>query len=401
MHTGPHIKRNGLVFGYDTGENPSSDFNYKSKKRRHFKGKPVNNQLNYGDEFNSWTKARNSGSYPTIDIKTAKGPFKGTKADRISLPSDGSYPRIYQNFTPTTTSTHTFSIWLKGETDGQGCFIGCFRNGPWSGRSYFTTSITTEWKHYSFDVNPADLTPHQMYIGSHNSHGGKVFLMYGAQLEVGTVASPFNVSSRSTSQSLIDLTKTINIDVSNVSFDSNGQLTFDGTDDRFDNIPGIGITDYSQPFTMECVFRVPTSGTWANNRNSNIFSIAGSYAGQYGIYKYGTDGIGFQIRDASTGSYPSSTGYAKGIYHHVVATFNGGSGMNLYINGSWKSSSSTSFSGAPDTTNLYIGGQRAFGGNVGSWFEGEIPVAKYYNKALSAQAIKQNFRAYKNRFNLT
>ena len=74
--------------------------------------------------------------------------------------------------------------------------------------------------------------------------------------------------------------------------------------------------------------------------------------------------------------------------------------MVLYKNGVSVSNSTTSFSGAPDTTNLYIGGQRAFGGNVGSWFEGEIPIAKYYKRALTATEVKQNFNAIKNRFNI-
>ena len=32
--------------------------------------------------------------------------------------------------------------------------------------------------------------------------------------------------------------------------------------------------------------------------------------------------------------------------------------------------------------------------------DGEIPVAKIYQKALTAAEVKQNFNAYKNRFNI-
>jgi len=213
-------------------------------------------------------------------------------------------------------------------------------------------------------------------------------------------ATPFILNSRSSTQSLIDLTRTTTIDVSNVSFDSTGQPTFDGTDDRIDSVTGVGITDYSQPFTMECVFMVPTGATWANGFSSNIFSIGGAYAGQYGIYKYGTDGVGFQIRDATTGTYLATAGLLRDTYYHITAVFQGGSGLTLYRNGVSVSTSSTSFTGAPDTTNLYIGGARAFGGMIGSWFQGEIPVAKYYNRALTSQEVQQNFRAYKNRFNI-
>ena len=269
-------------------------------------------------------------------------------------------------------------------------------NGWYHAWGTFTTqSTTTQLRCYSFLYNYGT-TKHKFYVAAISlvkNTSGSTHLIVPPHL----MLKP-NTSVSST-QSLIDLKKSTNIDTANVSFDSTGQPTFDGTDDQIVTT-AVGITNYSQPFSMECVFKVPTSGTWANNRNSNVFSIAGSYAGQYGIYKYGTDGIGFQIRDASTGSYPSSTGHAKGIFHHVIATFNGGSGMNLYVNGTLKSSSSTSFSGAPDTPNLYIGGIRSFGGSAGSRFEGDIPVAKYYSKALSAQEVKRNFQAYRKRFGL-
>ena len=210
----------------------------------------------------------------------------------------------------------------------------------------------------------------------------------------------YTSGTRLDTQSIIDLKKTTDIDVSDISFDSIGQPTFDGTDDRLDNITGVGISNYSSPFSMECVFKVPTSGTWANDRQSNVFSIAGSYAGQYGIYKKSTDTIGFQIRDASTNGYCESTGHSKGVYHHVIITFGGGSGMKLYINGELKSSNTTSFTGTPDSTNLYIGGRRAFGGNNGSWFNGEIPIAKYYNKELASAEIGNKFNSIRKRFGI-
>jgi hypothetical protein len=34
------------------------------------------------------------------------------------------------------------------------------------------------------------------------------------------------------------------------------------------------------------------------------------------------------------------------------------------------------------------------------YFEGDIPIGKYYNKTLTAQEVQQNFKAYKNRFNI-
>ena len=404
MYSGPHIKRDGLVFGFDTGANPSSNFDPKNKKRRFFKGKIASNVVTNTNLNTGWSKG-----YQTSILYDEIKPPKGVNSQVVGFnkSSSSSYWYSYGDYAPQTPgATYTVSMYVQTR-DSNFRIRFYTANNSETGRvwgSYITVPNDGKWHRVVWPsfLNPSNSQSDSLSFNFTMASSGDSSRTWfcAPQMEVGTEASPFIDGTRSSTESLIDLTKTTNIDVSNVSFDSDGLPTFDGTDDRIDSVTGVGITDYFQPFTMECVFKVPTGGTWANNRNSNIFSIAGSYAGQYGIYKYGTDGIGFQIRDASTGSYPSSTGYAKGIYHHVVATFNGGSGMNLYINGSWKSSSSTTFTGAPDTTNLYIGGVRSFGGSAGTWFYGEIPVAKYYNKALTAQEVKQNFKAYKNRFGI-
>ena len=38
--------------------------------------------------------------------------------------------------------------------------------------------------------------------------------------------------------------------------------------------------------------------------------------------------------------------------------------------------------------------------NNGEGVDGNIPIAKVYSKALSADEVTQNYNAYKNRFNL-
>jgi hypothetical protein len=37
----------------------------------------------------------------------------------------------------------------------------------------------------------------------------------------------------------------------------------------------------------------------------------------------------------------------------------------------------------------------------GGFFNGEIPITKIYNVALSADQVKQNYQQYKSRFNLS
>jgi len=399
MYTGPNIERDGLVFGYDTGYGVADN----STATRFYKGKPVVNMLSYGDDFNSWTKAKNSGSYPTINTKIKEGPIAGTMADRLSLPSDGSYPRIYQNFTPTSTTAHVFSVWLKGETTGQGCFVGAFRNSPWSSPSSTNFNITTEWVKYSFSINPADTTSHQIYIGSHNSHGGKSFLISKAQLAPGTISSPFTNGTRSSTDALIDLKKSTNIDLSNVSFDSTGQPVFDGTDD-FIRIPDDPLYRLTSTGTLEVLCK-PTDllqGQFAGL----VGQTTGGSSGQQAYYLHWRK-TSNQLR----GGIATSAGVSNLIaftlptdtnWIHLVFTWDG-SFLNLYRNGiSAATPVAQTINAQVLSTNVDIGG-RMFQQTIGTGggeFNGQIPIVKIYNQALSAEEVKQNFNAYKNRFNL-
>jgi len=385
---GPKIVTDGLVFGYDTNYGVADNVT----GTRFYTGEPVANMLNYGDNFNSWTKARNSGPNPTVDVKVKEGPFKNTLADRLSLPSDGSYPRIYQNFTPATTATHTFSVWLKGETSGQGCFVGAFRNSPWSLPSSTNFSITNEWVNYSFNINPQDTSSMQLYLGSHNSHGGKSFLIYGAQLETGSTKSVFIDGTRSSTQSLIDLKETTDISMSNVSFDSTGQPEFDGTNDYIyidEDILNVS------SFTVEAIVNITSTGnnnkpifTCGNISSTGIWFLKHRSGLGNRLVMHGFDGVNPRVDITSTNVVPD----AENAY--VAVTFNGTS-YQLYINGVAGLSGTT-----PSDSTLIIG---AYSWGISSqtyYINAHQPIAKLYNQTHTATEIKQNYNAYKNRFDI-
>ena len=180
--------------------------------------------------------------------------------------------------------------------------------------------------------------------------------------------------------------------------DRDGVPVFDGTDDKL-MIYNVGVTSYTH-FTYMCIFKA--EGTWANSYISNIVDIDGGYAGHYGIGKSGTNTLNFLMRNDSstrnlTYNVPDTT-----KYYHAVGVWDQSSGLQkFYVNGELVSNSGIlNFSGSTDSNDLRIGGQAAFSGANGSWFDGEIPVVKYFKRALTATEIKTDFLAYKKRFNL-
>ena len=398
MYTGPHLTKKDLAFGYDTGYGVADN----STATRFYPGEATTNFVTTNLE----TLSPDGSGQSSVGTRTTIAP------NHVRIVDVASNTRQSHLISGLTASTiYTVSIQFKKIT-GTPTFR--FQLQGYSGSSYVNTIKFTSTAETGLEDIEGWQTAEWTFTLPSNCNALRIWWQDGAdyttythsfelknpQLEAKSHVTPYVSGTRSSTASLIDLTETTDINVSNVSFDSTGQPTFDGTDDRIDSVTGVGIADYSQPFTMECIFMVPTGATWANERNSNIFSIAGSYAGHYGFYKYGTTGVGFQIRSATTGTYPATTGLLRDTYYHITAVFQGGSGLTLYRNGVPVSTSSSSFTGAPDSPNLYIGGVRSFGGSAGTWFQGEIPVAKYYNRALTAQEVQGNYNAYKNRFDL-
>ena len=118
-------------------------------------------------------------------------------------------------------------------------------------------------------------------------------------------------------------------------------------------------------------------GRYATTKIHVAFIIGGGYYGYY-----------------SDGDIGTSTGY-----YHVAVTLNN-TVLSYYINGVLDSTDTVAagtWTSDPDP-NLIIGAQNQ---GAASNLNGEIPVAKIYNRALTAQEIKQNYQQYKTRFNLS
>ena len=218
--------------------------------------------------------------------------------------------------------------------------------------------------------------------------GGGIIDFHSPQLEVG-IASPFVDGTRSGTASLIDLKRTTDIDLSNVSFNSTGQPTFDGTDDYISlpNDLGYGTTSVSVFAWFKINGNSPSGGYHIICGPSNLeMSIQASNPT---FLRNGVNGSG--------GRYVSNQGSQTlndGNYHYYGLTFDG-STKRAYIDGVQVGTQSVT--GTLD--NVFSG--RMVGNYGNSYYAlGDIPVYKVYNKVLTADEVTQNYKAYKNRFNI-
>jgi len=210
-------------------------------------------------------------------------------------------------------------------------------------------------------------------------------------------------TTRSATDVLIDQTRRSTINVVS-SYNSNGKVSFDGTDDYLE-VSSFNVT--TNEFTIEAVIKpTATSGNYSiikkNTSNDNwpIFSMGISGNDLTGYYSSSTYG------QCLEGVYTTNNPITNNNWYHVVFSKGtaGYTSMLLYINGT--SVSYTNYLYGSHINNIATSdkpihiGRDLDGVNWVSAFAGEIPIVRVYNRQLTSAEISQNFTAYKRRFGI-
>ena len=149
------------------------------------------------------------------------------------------------------------------------------------------------------------------------------------------------------------------------------------------------ITGANAKFTLEAWAKNTTDGTY-----NTVLSIGTRYA-QIGFHANATFMYGANGGSGNILIYPS--GHTVGNWYHLVMTFEG-LGDNIakfYVNGSLLSSGNIGNNGNTTTTSIRVG---AFATSGTEFLDGNVAVARVYNKALSAAEVAQNYDALKVRY---
>ena len=392
-----------LVFAYDTGDTRNS-----------YRGRPTTNFYSDGHFPNGTDMVSEGGSNPTNEIVEIRNPGLSKYALKQTMGSAYTEYQINLSTELQASTTYCLSGWYAESLD----YVGASR--MFHCRAYSATSAHTAldtglynvvrtqvidgitWKYcYATITTPADYSnTFHWYVGySSGTYTGARYYT-NLMMEQGTYPSQYVAGTRSATQGLLDLTGNSAIDLSNVSFDSNVQIDFDGTNDYinlgdnslFDLTDGVG--------TVEAVIKFPSSWT-AGSQYPNIISkgaSAGWDTDGWALFGFrdwgGAKSWGFGMRNGATARITSRTNCAADVYLHVVATIDG-TNIKLYENGTLFTTNSQTINPADNNTNVYIGRDPS-----SQYFPGDIPVAKIYNRALTAAEVKNNYNNYKGRFNI-
>jgi hypothetical protein len=386
---GPNTKgEENLVFGYDLGDSSNS-----------YKGEPVEN-LQTVDEGNVYTSVSTVNT--TAELVDMVTPF-GNKAWKITIPASGTNgysstraqgPAVTINRDGTYyyhgawvwMSDDDYALWVQSSNYIYKYSTGSNGLGKWIHRSALDRRDRAGriWKAYgTWNALTAGGTASERHTFFKNGTLTRDLLFYIVAPMWGVGKShpvQFTAGTRSTTQGLIDLTSNSTIDLTNVSFDSNAQVDYDGSND-YVSLGNPAILRDLTAGTIEAVYkRDASTGTY-----QMIFTDAGSdleitYSGNVLQFYIGNSGLSY-------------THAVTGQYFYIAGTWGPGF-KKMYINGVEVASGTNT---GIDTGNRdrYIGGR-----GTSFPFNGKIPMVKVYSRTLTASEIKANYNAIKGRFNI-
>ena len=385
----PKIVTEGLALYYDVG-------NVKS-----YKGEPTTNLTTDTPSQGGWT-----GTYSVLDSSTKK--FRFIVSNFAANPGAGwrSFTwdlRAYTGQSVTISATvnvpaaspGTFAWIMMGQgntytnNSGAGGYLGysaaserVYKSSTvqehitWSGIIGNSGTANQPSGHVGFTIWYNDGTPGiNSYVEVSN-----------VQIEIKSHATPFVNGTRSSTQGLLDLTGTTSIDLSNVSFDSDGNIDFDGSNDFIET--SVITTNSSNITSISWIY---LEG-WDSPNSTLGLSVDSSLAnGGFRVYNTSSNIGVWQRRSDSSGVTAVSGNYRvpKKQWVQVAFVSDNGSGK-IYINDHVAASGTFTSPGlvnGPAWVSRYSGG--------GYHLNGKVDNVMLFNRALSEAEIVSNFNRNK------
>ena len=396
---GPNLEKDNLVFGYDTGYGVADN----SISTRFYPGGPTVNYVTDSSILGSGF----GGSSTILD--------SSTKSFQLNINSFNASGQTWRSFMwdmrshagSAVTISATVEVPDASPGDFAWVMVGQAMSGTngtqtanylaysTSSERYQKTTSNTERITWSGTVGntgtanqPNGIIGFTVWYNGGTAGVNSFIKVSNVQIELKSQATPFVNGTRSSTASLIDLKRTANIDVSNVSFDSTGQPEFDGTDDY---IPLTGILNNedigaSTAYTVDMWLK---PGVY-----SSRMPFSTGQNGNNRIYYWTDNGL----NTWRIGNYTSTSGHGTlptvGTWYNTTLVING-TNITVYLNGE------EDYTGSYTTFNTqHYATFGRHGASNSYYYTGKIAVARLHERVLSAEEVKQNYNAYKNRFNI-
>jgi hypothetical protein len=399
------IANSDLFFGYDTGHDVANPSNI----TRFYPGEPTVNLMT--SHFESL--GLDGSGQSSVGTRTTIA----TNHVRIVDSTSNTRQHVYvSGLTAGTTYTLSNQFRKISGTPTWRYQIQAYNNGSYVATIKFTNTAevglldidgwqTAKW---TFTL-PANSNKVLIFFqdGADYATYDHSFEVKNPQLEAKGHASNYVDGTRSDTAGLIDLKRTKTLDLGDVGFTSGQELDFDGSDDKIEL--GNHLNTIGSEATFDMVFK-----SYSTNDSFKVMIGWGHGTSNYSHISIGNLTSGYNdeslhvVLNSNFEMYvrEGHTKYKDNEYHHLSVTL-GTNNYSIWIDGVEKT---FTFAQGSQTSHFpqIVGynsnitarvGQRIYTSSIGP-FEGEIPVMKVYKRILTDEEIKQNYKAYKNRFGI-
>lgn len=411
MYTGPKTINEQMIFGYDTAHGVADNHT----ATRFYPGEPTFNYANPNSvNQGGWTGSIRSGQTDQangeFDLRVSNfngNPGAGWRSFTWNMNShSGSAVTISATVEIPDDSPGDFAWVMAGQTNTQNGHSGAGQYLGYSAASerYQKSTKGTERISWSGTIGstgtnyqPSGHIGFTVWYNDGIPGSNSYITVKDVQIEKISHATPFHVqgTSRSSTQSLLDLSDKSSVDVNNLSFNSTAQPTFDGTDDHVDT--GLTRNDLGDSCTLIAYYKYTGS---SGRTYTPIFGghEPGGGGTEFFIGK-DTSNTNIGVQDGNySGSFVTGSNAWDGNYHQIVYTYQliGTTGTGkIYLDGVLKSTGTFTKCNAGE--NIRVGNE-----NEGSGYKflGDIPRACIFKRAFTAEEVLEDFNANKKRFNI-
>jgi hypothetical protein len=401
---GPNISgEENLVFGFDLSDQKNS-----------YLGEPTTNLITNAD-FTNGTNGWGANQNTTLSVET----INNDRFLKIKSNQTTSTPGFLSgNITVSGNATYTLTIraykndnsgiWLYATGNGTGGSDIVWTPAP-NGPNPITKTLTTISRTFT---TPSDMTILRVgALWANPLTTSEVYVEY-MQLELKPRATPFINGTRSVTQGLIDVTGNSTINLSDVSFNSNAIMTFDGTNDKIHTVETthshLNSSAIEFVVTPSVINKRMTVGGYRHNEGYSQPTIGMVYIGDDNVFRSSVITAAEVYRSVAT-----STTVTPNQTCHVILNKDTSTGkLEIFFNGTLHDS--TTFSSSTyaqwTTAGSYIGSDyldfgKSFNTSSGQgwgddYLNGTIHLFKLYSRTLTSSEVLNNYNNIKRKYGI-
>ena len=274
----------------------------------------------------------------------------------------------------------TYSTWFgSGQGVGGGSYAPTDTN--WHKREYIWTASTTFSFYQYFYLDASTTVPY--YID-----------LCDLQVEVNkqNYPTPFVIGTRSDTDAIVDLVGNATVTASNLTY-VNDKFKFVSANSNYLSVNGVSdsnMDDYTISYWIKLDILAGNQRWFAN---SNVGTLTVMWTGGDFVFHYNPkDGS-----VSSTSTPGTGWSFSTGVWYNVTATndsTDATTGARMYINGDHRSSQIPAVTLPRD--GQVLGSLRG----TSHYGDGECDILQIYDRVLTADEVKQNFNAHRQRFGI-